>query len=52
MKDSILNLMEKHGKVWQKNEQKKQAAKDKIIKTKLYPNDTDIYGEREVMKDE
>lgn len=52
MKDLILSLMEKHGKKWLGNEQKKKAAKDKVIKTKLYPNDTDIYGEREVMKGE
>lgn len=52
MKDSILSLMQKHGKEWHKNQQKKQAIKKKNFKDKLYPNYEDIYGEREVKKGE
>lgn len=47
MKTTMLELMQKYGKQWEQNEQKKQAAKDKVIKTKLYPNDTDVYGRKE-----
>lgn len=51
MKTTMLDLFQKHGKEWQKNEQKKQAARDKVIKTKLFPNDMDIYGRKKVIKD-
>ena len=47
VKTTMLELMQKYGKQWEQNEQKKQAAKDKVIKTKLYPNDTDVYGRKE-----
>jgi hypothetical protein len=46
VKTTMLELMQKYGKQWEQNEQKKQAAKDKVIKTKLYPNDRDIYGKK------
>lgn len=50
VKTTMLELMQKYGKQWEQNEQKKQTARGKAIKTRLYPNDN--YGKKVVMKGE
>jgi len=51
MEKDIVSFIENNVKTWQKNEQKrKQAAKNRVLRSNVYPNDMDIYGKEK--KDE
>lgn len=52
MKPMILDLFQKNGKKWVRNEQRKQAVKNKAFKDKLYPTFEDIHGEKRGEKNE